>query len=155
MNARSLVNFQFNSAMVRSLLAKVYCEGRTYRVWFGPLRGCYLRYDRNITFHTMLGLSDLINFRVLKRLINRLGAAPIIADVGANIGMYSLWFSKTNRKASVHAWEPAPWQREILHANLTSSSASNVAVVPRACGASTGEVTFFLGEDHHCSSRTA
>jgi FkbM family methyltransferase len=49
----------------------------------------------------------------------------IVADIGANIGMTSIWFSENAKK--VYAFEPSPTTFEILKVNLKAAHATNVS----------------------------
>ena len=60
---------------------------------FGPLRGLKMA----VNYHAILGLWDQETFRILHRVFSETGLLPedgIVADVGANIGYYTLWFAK-------------------------------------------------------------
>jgi FkbM family methyltransferase len=151
---------RWNSRLVRRVLGMYYREGREYRVPFGPLRGLRLRYNSTINYHAMLGLWEVANFRVLTTL-NRNGH-PLIApdatvcDVGANIGLFSLWFARQYvPQGRVYAFEAAPQTLERLRDHLSLNSASNIEVVPFACTDRIGPVEFFLGHHHHTSSLNA
>lgn len=60
-------------------------------------------------------------------------------DVGANIGIYTLWAApKVGRDGQVHAFEPAPSTFEDLTRLVRLNDLSNVAAVPTAVGACSG-----------------
>lgn len=155
-----LRNVRWNSGLVRALLGMRYREGRVYRVPFGPLRGLQLRYSPAINYHAMLGLWEVANFRVLAAL-NRNGhslIAPdaVVCDVGANIGLFSLWFAREYvPRGRVYAFEASPQTLERLGDHLTLNGASNIEVAPFACTDRIGPVEFFIGHHHHTSSLNA
>lgn len=66
----------------------------------------------------------------------------IFLDLGANVGLYSLWMVASARAAGrelqVLAVEPDPVTRARLLANLAASGADNVNVAPVAVGAEAG-----------------
>jgi hypothetical protein len=66
------------------------------------------------------------------------GSAPIIADIGANIGSASLWFKQQFPEAAVVAVEPDPDNAAVLKRNL--SGRPLVTVVEAAIGATAGFV---------------
>lgn len=50
----------------------------------------------------------------------------VVFDVGANIGIFSLWVAKNRPKARVFAFEPLPPIHDALEANLKEHGAANV-----------------------------
>jgi FkbM family methyltransferase len=66
------------------------------------------------------------------------GSAPIIADIGANIGSASLWFKQQFPEAAVVAVEPDPDNAGLLKRNLVDSPL--VHVVEAAIGGTAGFV---------------
>ena len=153
MSLRELADLRFNSSLARRVLRCVYKEGNVYRVLMGPLRGARLVYHSSMTFHVILGASDLGIFRFLERVLVRGGFMPpesLVADVGANLGFYTLWFARHFR--SVHAFEPAPRPRTFLEENMAANSIRNVTIVNAACGSTDGSADFFLSPNAYCSS---
>ena len=153
---RRIRYLRFNSAVARGMLRLYYRPGKAYRMWFGPLRGLKLQYNHHINFHCVLGLWDAETLQVLDHVFVRSGLLPkdsIIADVGANIGYYTLWFSKIAANAGkVFAFEPNAGVLQTLRANLDLNRVDNAVVVEAACGDSTGTADFYLAAHHHCSS---
>lgn len=83
-------------------------------------------YDRSVNFHAVLGLWDLEGFEILEKAILALGLLKtektVVADVGANIGFVSLWFSKLLQKRGlIYAFESAPRALSILKKNLLTN----------------------------------
>ena len=154
---QSLSDLRFgrlNSALARRLLTLVYREGNVYTVPFGQLRGVKLQYDPTINFHAMLGLWETESFDLLTRILNAgilPDEAPMLCDVGANAGIYSLFLAKQRPTGTIYAFEPAPVV-ERLRTNLGLNHVVNVNVVQRACSDKVGEEEFYLGYHHHASS---
>lgn len=64
---------------------------------------------------------------------------PVIVDVGANIGLFSLFVKRRYPQASVIAFEPAPENVTALRRNLELHEVDGVAVHPVCLGAQPGE----------------
>lgn len=154
---RRLRYAQMSSAAVRSVLGLYYRPGRVYRIPLGPLRGCQLYYDRSVHFHPILGLWETESLQFLSRLLSKGGFlrdGMVVADIGANIGLFSLWFFRllANRKGTIIAFEPNPEVLQILKKNLSINDAEKVMVFDIACSDKEGTTEFFVGNDHHISS---
>ena len=154
-----LYNLQVNSKLARGALGLYYRHGRVYSLPFGPLRGVKLRYETSVNFHAVLGLWELASFRFLSRVLVEGGLlAPdsVACDVGANIGMYSLWLARIALpKGRIYSFEIAPVTLERLRDNLKLNQVQNVEVVAAACADKNGPVEFFVGDHHHCNSLNA
>lgn len=73
-----------------------------------------------------------------------LNPEDVLADVGANVGLYTLWGARrVGPGGVVHAFEPHPVTCRRLARNLGRNGFENVNVVPAAVGAEAGEVTLF------------
>jgi FkbM family methyltransferase len=156
MNIRSLQFFKFNSAFLRNLLSLRFREDHFYKIPFGAIRGSKLYYRKDINFHAMMGVWEKESLRVLNRILYRFGLNQpdkVIADVGANIGYYSIYFSKfLDPSAKIFAFEPSLEILPVLRKNLLVNNISNVKVLEVACSDHTGRDEFFLAEHHHESS---
>ena len=151
-----LRNLEFNSAIARQLLSRLYRVGEVYRIPVGPMRGLRLRYHNSVNFHAMLGLWELSALRLLDRLFDPggpLSRTRTVADVGANIGAFAMWFSRrVGPSGRVYAFEPAPGTMAMLRDNLAINSIENVSLVEAACSDHSGTVDFYVGRHHHVSS---
>jgi FkbM family methyltransferase len=132
-------------------------EGASYRIHFGPMKGLKLYYDRSVNYHAIVGLWDAEEYEFLGGLLDRgeyLPPGAIVADVGANLGLFSLWMSRRLQRLSgrVFAFEPAPATLRKLEANVRLNEASLVEIVPIACSDRSGTIPFFVGHHHHVSS---
>lgn len=67
-----------------------------------------------------------------------------ILDVGANIGIMSVWFGKKRPKAEIIAFEPMPQNVKALKKVLHHFNIQNVKVVEKALGNSNGEVEMVM-----------
>jgi FkbM family methyltransferase len=155
-NIRRLLFFKFNSAFLRNLLSVRFREDHFYKIPFGAIRGSKLYYRKDINFHAMMGVWEKESLRVLKRIIYRFGLNQpnkVIADVGANIGYYSIFFSKyLDTSAKIFAFEPSMEILPVLRKNLVINNISNVKILDLAVADHTGRDEFFIAEHHHESS---
>lgn len=151
-----LVNLEFNSRWLRNILSLFYKSDRFYRIWFGPMAGKKLYYTPEINYHAVIGAWEVRNFKTLSALIRHgigLHDNAVILDVGANIGMYTLFFKKyLGKRCRIYAFEPSPDALHLLKKNLTANNISGeVHIVEKAVSDSKGQVEFFIGH-HHVSS---
>ena len=150
---------RFNSRVLRGLLSFVYRGNGAYRVRFGPLRGMKLAYSTSVNFHAILGLWDTETFQILHHVFVNSGLLPadgVVADIGGNIGYYTLWFARLGvSKGRVYTFEPAPEPLRLLKENVRLNDIKNVDIVESACGDHEGSVEFFLAKHHHSSSLNA
>lgn len=154
LSLRRLVNFDFNSSFLRLILSLYYREGRCYRIPFGPLTGSKIWYDRSINYHAVIGVWERNNFLALKKVLPVLLEKQSVVcayDIGANIGLYSLFFSRYSERIKVVAFEAVQDTVRKLKRNIDENRGLSIAVVDRAIGNIDGHVSFYLGH-HHKSS---
>ncbi len=73
-----------------------------------------------------------------------------ILDIGANIGYYSLLFSKlVGDSGRVYAFEPAPQNFSLLERNLARNHRRNVIALNQAVGNRSGQSFLYLSGDNH------
>lgn len=143
---------QFAKESLRFALSSIYKEDSVYTVPFGPWRGMRMRYFSSLQYHMILGLYDLqITHKLSKVLIatGRASGKNIYCDLGANIGMYSLWLSRLNPSAKIYAFEPLPQTASRLIDHVSINHVENIEVVPKACSDSNGTISFFVGNGAH------
>jgi FkbM family methyltransferase len=113
-------------------------------------------YDRSINFHAILGLWDTETFELLNRIFvdgGLLSKNSTVADVGANIGYYTMWLSTVMAGSGhVYAFEPSLDVLKFLSNNLKINNIGNADVVRMACGDHVGNADFFIAKHHHASS---
>ena len=148
---------RFNSPLLRKCLSYYFREGVAYRVQFGPIRGMKLHYDRSVNFHAILGLWEAEEYAFLQRVLTAgefLQERTVVADVGANLGIFSLWSTRLleGREHRVFAFEPAPHTLTRLRENIAINGVGTIDVVPSACADREGTAEFFVGFHHHASS---
>lgn len=159
MTIQDFFGLRFNSPFLRKVLAFRYKEDRFYKVPFGIIKGSQLYYRKDINFHAIAGLWEKDSLSLLRDMITRFGLdrkGITIADVGANIGYYSIFFSKyMDPSAEIFAFEPSPSIIPVLRKNIEANQIKNVTILEMACSDHTGEDDFFIGEHHHQSSLDA
>jgi FkbM family methyltransferase len=69
----------------------------------------------------------------------------VVLDIGANIGIASIYFAATFPDAVIHAFEPEPGNCEVLEAN--ARQLARIQVHRFALGADDGELTLFDSDD--------
>jgi FkbM family methyltransferase len=155
-NFKALRYAQFNSSAARAALSLFYRPGSTHRILFGPLRGLRMYYEPSINFHAVLGLWEAEILDFIGAIFGRTGLLPkssVIADVGANIGYYSLWFSRVLApQGLVYAFEPSLEVSAIARKNIKLNDIKNIEIIETACGAEVGTTEFFIADHHHASS---
>lgn len=154
---RKLRNFEINSPVIRNWMSEnLYREGQVYVIPFGPLRGMKLIYTEEVDVHTMLGLWEFKNLLKLRKIIDALlnnKGKITVCDVGANLGLYSLWFSKVLKQVGeIYAFEPIPDIAIKLKKNIDINDLTNIHVVESACGDKDGVMEFYLGSHFQRSS---
>lgn len=79
--------------------------------------------------------------------LSKIKKGNIILDIGANIGYYTLLFSKlVGSKGKVFSFEPDPDNFRILSKNVFFNKLRNVVLVNKAVSDKTGKLNLFLDE---------
>ncbi|MCG6133105.1 MAG: FkbM family methyltransferase [Nostoc sp. LLA-1] len=72
-----------------------------------------------------------------------LEAGDTVFDVGANIGLFTLWLSQEfNHKINIYAFEPIPDIYAVLNANVKRFTLENVKLFPCGLSQQAGDVNF-------------
>jgi FkbM family methyltransferase len=156
MTIQDFFGLRFNSPFLRKVLSFRYKENQFYKVQFGMIKGSQLYYRKDINFHAIAGLWEKDSLSLMKLMINRFALDQngiTIADVGANMGYYSIFFSKyLHPSTEIFAFEPSDSILPILRKNIEANHITNVKILDMACSDHTGDDEFFIGEHHHQSS---
>lgn len=137
---------------LRLALGSIYKENEIYTVPFGPWRGMKMRYFPALQYHMILGLYDTSIIGTLAKVLRatgRTGENVVYCDLGANVGMYSLWFSRLNPTGKIFSFEPLPQTLARLKDHVAINQIRNVEVVPKACSHEVGKISFFVGDGAH------
>ena len=76
----------------------------------------------------------------------------ICADVGANIGIYSIFFARIATEGHVYAFEPHPLNRKVLALNAELNDLKNITIHDCLIGEKEGIVNFSISSDLAYSS---
>src|SRR4051812_34436716 len=91
-------------------------------------------------------------------LVEHLRAGASFYDLGANVGYFSLVAARlVGGSGHVRAYEPLPYNAEVLRSNVARNALANVTVVEAAVSASSGEALFEegpTGQDGHLGQGT-
>ena len=98
----------------------------------------------------LLGIVEPTTTEFFKKNIKE---GDVVVDIGANIGYYTLLFSKkVGKTGKVFAFEPDPRNIPVLKKNVEANGCSNVTIVEKAVCDSNEGVIFYLGGISDCSS---
>ena len=86
-------------------------------------------------------------YRIVEDVIKK--ASHEIIDVGAHIGVFSVYASVLNPKVKIIAFEPEEANIALLRENLKLNNVQNVVVKGVALGAKDGSKNFFVNADSH------
>lgn len=92
------------------------------------------------------GLYEKENVEFCLELLRQL-EAPVVMDVGANIGNHALAFSTV--AACIHAFEPLPPVFDILQQNIRQNGIGNILAHPIALSDENGESTIHMVSDRN------
>lgn len=86
-------------------------------------------------------------YKILEPVISK-ARAPII-DIGAHVGMFSVYCAVLNPKMEIFAYEPDDRNFAAMKENLKLNNVRNVKMKNVAIGGTSGERTLFLSRDSH------
>jgi FkbM family methyltransferase len=144
------------STISRRFFSIIFRDGKYYKVRFGKLRGLKSYYRQGINYNTIIGLYEMDSLKMLDKIILEFGLDRkdiVVADVGSNLGYYSMFFSKKlSSKSKIYAFEPSVSILDVLRKNIEINKLANVEIVEAACSETVGNVEFFIGQNHYTSS---
>jgi len=71
----------------------------------------------------------------------------LVIDVGAHIGVFSIFASKKANNGKIYAFEPSPENYSLLKENIELNKSHNITLIPKALSDKTGIKDFFISED--------
>ena len=138
---RSLPDFPGRDTMLATLLRPILRRDGSVSGHFGG----GLRFEGNPAIDSNVSEMMLLRYArpaLAPVLDAALGPGAVFADVGANLGLYTLWAARrVSTQGRVHAFEPVPEVRERLRRNVELNSFACVEIVASAVGAEAGSVT--------------
>ncbi len=126
-----------------------------YNAWGD--RKIYVNYD---SFHSMwLMYNYIVDWEEFNLIKNFVRPGDVVADIGANMGFYSLWMSKfTSGSAAVHSFEPDEENFQRLQQNIRINKLGHTIIANKtAIGDADGKISFTKGldgENHIAGSGT-
>ncbi len=101
--------------------------------------------EKNVDRNFYLNCFEIENFILLKKKIK---SGMIVFDIGANIGLYTLLFSKkVESEGRVFSFEPSPEAYFRLKQNVVLNKINNVKLYNMGISDKTGNSEFFICED--------
>lgn len=128
------------------ILSKLLPTGTILPIISGPLKG--YKWIVGAAAGEGKGLSTIFNlgepeqFAIAKSLSHQNGT---VFDIGANVGLYSLLFSKYSDQ--VYAFEPLPRNLKYLYEGIKNNNITNISIVPCAVSDSHGLLKFSEGDN--------
>lgn len=76
-----------------------------------------------------------------------IGIKDVVIDVGAHVGMFSIFASQFCKKGQVYSYEPAKENFNVLNENLSKNRITNVRAYNKAGSSKKGKMRFYLSGD--------
>jgi len=146
---KKLLNFPFSYLLVKSFF--LYNVKRIRRaVWlpeFVKVKNSNIVLKRSSTpkiadlhFLGWSAINEYFSWNILTKLASR---SSIIFDVGADIGLVSLYIAESNPTARIFAFEPSKHSYPILLETLKKNNSSTITPMKMALGATNSSSTFY------------
>jgi FkbM family methyltransferase len=135
------ISFGFRNRLLRAFIKPDEIKPYEFEIdFFG------MRYRGNLNNYIdwmvyFFGAYEKETLMFLRDLIGKQTAAAVFLDIGANIGIHSLYMSQ--HAAVVHAFEPYELVRSSLERNIALNRIGNITVHPVALGNKTEELQYF------------
>src|SRR3989344_838016 len=99
--------------------------------------------DQGVAQYLLLyGIFGEYETELIKNLVK---PGMVVIDVGANIGYFTVIFAKlVGSTGKVYAFEPDPYNYDLLSRNIKFNNLSNVVLIPKALSDSTGKIKLLL-----------
>ncbi len=89
---------------------------------------------------------DPFSTSIMQKLVKE---GDVVFDIGANIGFYTLLFSKlVGEEGKVYAFEPDPENFSILKKNIEANNINNVILINKAVSDKNEEVDFYINQSN-------
>jgi FkbM family methyltransferase len=106
-----------------------------------------LFYSRGMAIVARVRQEGVFERALCEKIVTQLSreSSPVFLDVGANIGLISLYVRRHTPKTQVHAFEPAPHQANLLRKTIQENSLEqHIHLHEVALGDKEGKQTFFI-----------
>jgi len=110
-----------------------------HKLWYRPGSS-----DTELIYKILLRRGMKGEYAIEPGILARLGEVRTVLDIGANIGVSSVYFASVFPQARVFAFEPSPDNVPLLKRN--ADGLGRVQVVPVALGEQDGALEFFASE---------
>ncbi|TAF74892.1 MAG: FkbM family methyltransferase [Bacteroidetes bacterium] len=127
------------------LITKFIPSGIIIPIFSGPLKG--LKWVAGAAEGNGKGLSLILNMcepEQIKKAVQISSKDKIVFDIGANVGMYSILYSKFCKQ--VYCFEPLPRNLHFLYKILTINNMQNATIVPFAVGGELSMANFQISD---------
>lgn len=134
---------------VTSILSYFLPDGLILSIFKGPLK--YYLWVIGAAAGEGKGLSIFFNLAEKKQLFDVMQNThtdDICFDIGANVGLYTLLFSRYGKR--VYSFEPSPRNISYLYKNISINKLSNAIIIPCAVSESNG--LCFFSEGSNCAT---
>ena len=81
--------------------------------------------------------------------------SSVILDIGSNIGIYSILYSKVNPSSVIYAFEPYTINAEQLRKNVALNKLTNIEVIEKAVGDTSKLISFYIPSDESTTTVTS
>jgi FkbM family methyltransferase len=141
LNFSGIDSSSFLGKALRKVINTVFTKGTRVPILQGPCRG--MKWVVGSSIHgCWLGSYEM---EKQKRILEYLKPGMIVYDIGANVGYYTLLFSRViGNSGAVYAFEPFFENIYFLNKHLELNKLKNVIIVPVAISDKNGEIEFYL-----------
>jgi FkbM family methyltransferase len=109
--------------------------------------------DRLLSLHAhRLGWMGYAEKRFLRSVVRR---DSIVADVGANQGLYTLWLARVATSGHVYSFEPDPDLFQCLEKNVRINQLTNISLIRAAASNRSGILSFAVNELNRGDNRVS
>jgi len=91
---------------------------------------------------------DTYQFEKMKFNSNPTWSADIVVDIGANIGIFSIYLAKRYPQVKIYAFEPFPTSFQFLYKNIEENNVKNIIPIPLAITADRRRMYLYATKDN-------
>ncbi len=136
---------------------KIIKNRQTYFLdYFGLIKGQFVEYElkNGVRYKTRSKTFDryIINEVWIHNLYTQefgIREKDIVLDIGAHIGIFSIFASKIARKGKVYAFEPSPESFKLLKENISLNNLKNIIPVNKGFSSKKGGRKMYISNEDH------